>query len=166
MSERTTITEGQTIIYDGPFSTKELYKTIRELLVEKGYIFVERKLHEAVTAKGKTIEAEFEPYKKFTDYAKSIIKIKLIISDCKEVELKKGTKTIKLNSGKVHIVIESILETDYEHKWEKHPVLYIIRTVFEKYVFLPYISGFSAQIGADVAHLRDNIKGFLNLYKE
>lgn len=165
MSERTTIIEGQTITYEGPFSTKELYKTIKELLTEKGYVFVEKKLHEAVTQKGKAIEAEFEPFKKFTDYAKSIIKIKLAITDCKEIEIKKKGKTTRINMGRVSIIIDGILETDYEHRWEKKPYLYIIRTLFEKYVYVPFISGFTDQIKEDITHLRDNIKAFLNIYK-
>jgi hypothetical protein len=165
MSEKAMIIEDQKIVYEGPFSVRDLYKTIRELLVEKGYVFFERKIHEAVGSKGKTIEGTFEPFKKFNDYAKGIIRLNLTITDCKEIELKKDGRTVKLNTGRVHIAIDGILETDYEHRWEKHPILYVVRTLFEKYVFVPHISGFTAQINDDVAHLRDNIKAFLNLYK-
>lgn len=165
MSEKSTVVEKEKIRYDGIFSVKELYKLIDDWLTEKGYLPVESSVEEGVEKEGKVITAKLEPFKKLTDYAKAVIKIDIMISDCKDVEVKKEGRTQKLNKGNVLIEIMSILETDYEHRWEMRPWLYVLRTVFEKYIYTPFLSGFKAAIREDTDHLKDQIKAYLNLYK-
>lgn len=165
MSEKITVVGKETIKYEGLFSVKGLYKLIEDWEDSKGYFPVENFIEESVEKEGKVITARLEPFKKFTDYAKAIIKIDLMISDCKEVEVKKDGKTQKLNKGKVVIEIMSILETDYEHKWEMKPLLYVLRTVFEKYIYMPFLSGFKNALREDTDHLKEEIKAFLNLYR-
>ncbi|MBW2973417.1 hypothetical protein KY346_03415 [Candidatus Woesearchaeota archaeon] len=165
MSEKTTITGKEQIRYDGLFSVKELYKLIEDWVNSKGYMPVETSIEESVTKEGKVITAKLEPFKKLTDYAKAVIKIDIMISDCKEVEVKRAGKKQKLNKGTVLIEIQSIMETDYEHRWEMKPWLYVLRTVFEKYIYTPFLSGFKKAIREDTDHLKDQIKAYLNLYK-
>lgn len=165
MAEKTTIVEKEAIRYDGIFSVKDLYKLIDDWVNEKGYMPVESFIEETVEKEGKVITVKLEPFKKLTDYAKAVIKIDIMISDCKEVEVKREGKTKKLNKGNILIEIQSILETDYEHKWEMKPWLYVLRTIFEKYVYTPFLSGFKGTIREDTDHLKDQIKAFLNLYK-
>ena len=165
MAEKTTIVEKEAIRYDGLFSVKDLYKLIDDWVNEKGYMPVESFIEETVEKEGKVITVKLEPFKKLTDYAKAVIKIDIMISDCKEVEVKKEGKTQKLNKGNVLIEIKSLLETDYEHRWEMKPWLYVLRTIFEKYIYTPFLSGFKGAIREDTDHLKDQIKAFLNLYK-
>ena len=156
----------ETIKYEGIFSVKELYKLLGQIIDDKGYVPVETFAEETVEKTGKAIELDMEPFKKMTDYAKSVIKIKIRIADCKDVEIAKGKdKKQKLNKGKISIEIDPYLETDYEHRWEATPYLYVIRTLFEKYIYTPFLSGFNNQVIEDTNFLKDQIKAFLNLYK-
>ena len=166
MSEKTTVVDKEVIKYEGLFSVKELYQLIEDWENSKGYFPVENFIEESVEKEGKVITAKLEPFKKLTDYAKAIIKIDLMISGCKEVEVTRAGKKQKLNKGLVVIEIMSILETDYEHKWEMKPWLYVLRTAFEKYIYTPFLSGFKNAVREDTDHLKEQIKAFLNLYKK
>ncbi|MBW3001973.1 hypothetical protein KY338_02295 [Candidatus Woesearchaeota archaeon] len=166
MAERTTVVEKEVIRYSGLFSVKELYQLIEDFENSKGYFPVENFIEESVEKEGKVITAKLAPFKKLTDYAKAIIKIDIMIDNCKEVEIKRAGKKQKLNKGNVVIEIMSILETDYEHRWEMKPWLYVLRTVFEKYIYTPFLSGFKNALREDTDHLKEQIKAFLNLYKK
>jgi len=166
MSEKTTVVDKEVIKYEGLFSVKELYQLIEDWENSKGYFPVENFIEESVEPEGKVITAKLEPFKKLTDYAKAIIKIDIMISGCKEVEITRAGKKQKLNKGLVVIEIMSILETDYEHKWEMKPWLYVLRTAFEKYIYTPFLSGFKNAVREDTDHLKEQIKSFLNLYKK
>jgi hypothetical protein len=165
MAEVRTIAGSEKIKYSGLFSLKELYALVNEILEDRGYDPIEVSVEETVEKTGKCVEANLEPSKKFTDYAKSIIKIKIRTSDCTEVEVKKGKKKQKLNKGKLLIEVDPLLETDYEHRWEMSPYLYVFRTLFEKYIYTPFLSKFDKQIQEDVEFIKDQIKSFLNLQK-
>lgn len=165
MGEIRSVSGKELIKYEGLFSLKDLYKLLNQIIDDRGYIPVEVSVEESVEKTGKSIEADLEPFKKFTDYAKSVIKIKIRVSDCKEVEVTRDKKKQKLNKGKILIEVESYLETDYEHRWETTPYLYVLRTLFEKYVYTPFLSNFSQQIADDTDFIKSQVKSFLNLYR-
>jgi len=112
-----------------------------------------------------SLEFEIEPWKKVTDYAKYVIKIRVQLSEIKEVEVEKDNTKLKLNQGKVHFLFDAFLETDYEARWEGKPIFYFVRTLFDKYFYSPFTSGFKGGLKEDVAHLMGQIKAFLNLYR-
>ena len=163
MAERRLIVDKERINYDGLFSAKEVLDIVMTWIKDKGYWPVDKKHTESVKADGRYIEVEMWPYKKVTDYAKNIIVIRIVCSDLKDVVVEIDGRKKKLNQGKLQVVFDAYLETDYEHKWETKPVFYFLRTVFEKYVFTPFLSGFERNLKGDVTHLKNNIKGYLNL---
>lgn len=163
MAERRLIVDKERVNYDGLFSAKEVLDIVMTWIKDKGYWPVDKKHTESVKADGRFIEIEMWPYKKVTDYAKNIIVIRIVCSDLKDVVIEIEGKKKKLNQGRLQVVFDAYLETDYEHKWENKPIFYVLRTVFEKYVFTPFLSGFEKNLKADVTHLKNNIKGYLNL---
>ena len=165
MAERLIVVDKERLDYEGLFEAKALFDVLKQWATDKGYWLIEKKHGEATRPEGKYIDFDLEPFKKFTDYAKSIIKIKMQFADVKDVTVEKDGKKTKLQDGKVIIVMDGILETDYEHRWEGKPILYLIRTVFEKYVYTPFISGFERGIKEDTMLLKNNIKAYLNLTK-
>ena len=70
-----------------------------------------------------------------------------------------------MNQGKVQLIFSASLETDYESRWEFKPVFYVLRTLFEKYVYTPFISGYKDAIRADMNVLQEQYRTYLNLYK-
>jgi len=165
MPEREVVVDKLRLTYEGLFSVGELYKMIDEWFRWKGYDKRENKNIEIVKPEGKFIEIELEPWKKVTDYAKNVIKIRIQMNDIKEVEVEKDNTKLKLNQGKVHFVFDGFLETDYEARWEGKPIFYFIRTVFDKYFYKPFTAGFERGVKEDVMHLHGQVKAFLNLYR-
>ncbi|MBD3310504.1 hypothetical protein GF351_04750 [Candidatus Woesearchaeota archaeon] len=165
MAEREVIVDKMRITYEGLFDVKEFYKFIDVWFREKGYDKKDVKNIEKVTPEGKYIELELEPWKKITDYAKNVIKLRIFMTDIKEVEVEQDNKKVKLNQGKVHMVFDAFLETDYENRWEMKPTFFFIKTIFDRFFYKPYTSGYQANVLNDVNQLAANVKAFLNLYR-
>ena len=165
MTEREIVVDKLTLTYEGLFSVKELYKVIDSWLAEKSYDKRENKNYEVVNPDGKYIELELEPWKKITTYAKNVFFIRIYCMNVKDVEIEKDGVKMKLNQGKVHIVFDAYLETDYENEWEGKAIFYFLRQVFDKYIFKPFTDGFENGVKEDLMHLHDRIKSFLNLYR-
>lgn len=163
MVEKRPVIEQESVSYEGIFNLKEVYKLFFDWMSDKGYVPVEKRVHESVAKGGKHVEVELEPYKKYTDYAKSVIRIHFTASGVTDVETTVDGHKRKMQKGKVHVRLDSWLETDYEHRWETQPVFYVLRTLFEKYVYTPFLSGFIKGVRDDTNHLKDQIKAYLNI---
>jgi len=165
MSEKKIVVDHLTIEYNGLYDINELYSLIDEYLKEKGYNKFEKRNIEQITASGKHIELELSPWKTVSDYAKIWMKITILMTNVKEVEVEKDGIKVKLNQGNVHIVIDGYVQTDYENRWENNPVFVFMRTIIDKYVITRYIQSWDGEITDDVMHLHSNVKSFLNLYR-
>ncbi|MBW3018719.1 hypothetical protein KY329_00855 [Candidatus Woesearchaeota archaeon] len=166
MVERHLVIDDKRIKYGGVFDARGLFDVIKTWANDKGYWLVEKGHSESLKQGGKFIEFNLYPvFKKLTDYAKSIFKIKIQMSEVKDVVVEQDGRKVKLQDGKVNIRIDANLETDYEGKWETKPLLYFLRTVFEKYVFTPSMVKFDARIREDAEVLETHLKSFLNLGK-
>jgi len=165
MAEREVVVDHARLSYEGLFSVPELYKLIDNWIRERGYDKLEKKNIEKVTPSGKYIEIEILPWKKITDYAKNVLRLRITMMDVKEVELEKDGKKIKLNQGKIIILSDAYLETDYEHRWEGKPIFFFLRTIFDKYFFKPYTQSYRENVLKDYNDLISQIKSFLNLYR-
>ena len=165
MSEKKIVVDKLRLTYEGLFSIQDLYKLIDVWFREKGYDKKERIAHERVTPEGKYIEIEIEPWKKYTDYVKSEVKIRMIFSDIREVEVEQEGVKIILNQGKIQMVFDGYLTTDYEHRWEQKPLFFFLRTVFDKYIYRIYTEKYEHHVIEDVNQVHSQIKSFLNLYR-
>ncbi len=165
MVEKFTVVEGVTVSYSGLFKYRDLLKEIHELLKKKGYDKEEKKQEEKVTSKGKRVRMEMEYSKEPSKYMKYILEIKIAILDLKDVVVTKGTRKIKYNEGDVEVKLKSYLKTDYEGRWKSKPMYVFVRHVINKYLYTFYLSKESSELKSDTKHLKETIKGFLNLYK-
>ncbi len=165
MAETKTVVDKLRIIYEGIFSMPELYAIIDNWLREKGYDKMEKKNIEKITPEGKNIELLLQPWKKITDYAKIILNIRLIATGITEVEVEREGVKVKMNKGRVQVVFDGWLVTDWENRWEGKPIFFFLRQIFDRYVFKPYTIGYENAVAKDTADLHGEIKGFLNLYR-
>jgi hypothetical protein len=163
MPEKRPVIEHEQVVYEGIFSFKEVYKTIGGWFGDKGYIPVEKRVHESVSKNARHVELDLEPYKKFSDYAKSVIRVHVTGQNITDVEITKDGHKKKMQKGKLVITFDSWLETDYEHRWETQPVFYVIRSLFEKYIYTPFLSGFIKGVRDDTLELKEQLKAYLNL---
>ena len=165
MSEKKLVLDHLTLEYNGLFDCNELYRLIDAYLAEKKYDKFEKRNIEQVTPSGKHIELELNPWKTVTDYTKLWMKITILMTNVKEVEVEKDGVKVKLNQGNVHIVFDGYVETDKENKWEGTPLFMFFRTIVDKYVIKRYVQSWENEITEDIMHLHAQIKGFLNLYR-
>ena len=165
MAEIRTVIDKLRITYDGLFSMPELYAIIDNWLHEKRYDKMEKKNIEKVKPEGKDIELLLQPWKKITDYAKIVINIRLVATGITEVEIEKEGAKVKMNQGRIQIVFDGWLVTDWENRWEGKPIFFFLRQVFDRYVFKPYTMGYETAVAKDVSDLHGEVKGFLNLYR-
>jgi hypothetical protein len=165
MAERLIVVDKERLDYQGLFEAKALFDVMKQWASDKGYWLIEKRHSESTKPEGKVIDFDLEPFRKFTDYAKSIIKIRMQYSEVKDVVVEKDGAKVKMQEGKILMIFDGILETDYEHRWEGKPVFYVLRAVFEKYLYTPFVSGFERGIREDVMALKNNLKAFLNLTK-
>jgi hypothetical protein len=165
MAEREVIIDKLRLDYEGLFSLPELYKMIDEWFEEKNYDKREIKNVERVAQDGKYVEIEIMPWKKVSDYAKNEIRIRMFFSDIRDVEVEKDGVKVKLNQGKIQMVFDAYLTTDYENRWEAKPFFFFLRTIFDKYLYEPWQGGFQRGVRKDAMSLHDQIKSFLNLYR-
>lgn len=163
MAEKLMILQGDKLNYEGLFDMKELMAVVRQWASDTGYWVIDANQNESIRPEGKYITLDWIIFKKFTDYAKSLFKLNIQFQGIKDVVVERDGKKVKLQEGKAIISFDIILETDYENRWEVKPVFYVVRMVFEKYVYSPFISAFERQIRADYSALKNNMKGFLNL---
>ncbi|PIN72328.1 hypothetical protein COV21_02525 [Candidatus Woesearchaeota archaeon CG10_big_fil_rev_8_21_14_0_10_45_5] len=165
MAEKLPIIQNVTMSYSGLFDVKELYSAINEWFKDKGYDRREIKNEEHVSPSGKFIDIEIMPYKKLSDYAKSVIRIQITMHDVKEVEIERDKHKVKLNQGSIEIIFDSYLETDYEGRWEQTPFYFFMRTVYDKFFYKNYTEHFEEMVASDTREMEAMIKSFLNMYR-
>lgn len=165
MVERKIIVDHLTISYKGLFNATEVYKMIDFWFMEKNYTKHELVNYEQVMKTGKEIRTRSEPYKKITDYAKYVLIVEVYGSNIKEVEVEKDGARVRMNQGDIQVLITGTLETDYEHRWESKPVFYLLRGIFDKYVFRAHTYKFETGLVEECNLLAGQIKSYLNLYR-
>jgi hypothetical protein len=166
MAERRLIVDGLTVRYEGLFNFQELYHMIENWERQMGYDMYEKKNYEQVLKDGRDIEIEIEPWKKTTDYHKFHLKIVFIVKKLKEVIVKKDGIDVKTNYGQLQITIKAYLETDYSNKWENKPSFYIIRILFDNFIYKSETKRNSQMLSEEMDLLYNHITGYLNMSKK
>lgn len=165
MVETKIVVDGLSLSYEGLFSATELYMMIDCFFRDHMYDKRETQNMEKVGPHGKYIELELQPYRKMSDYVRFVVRIRLKMFNVTEVEIEKDGHKVKLNKGKIDIVFDGFLETDYEGRWESKPSYVFIRTVFDKFIYKIYTEKFEGQLTEDVNTIYNQLKAFLNLYR-
>ena len=149
----------QKLSYEGIFKYKEIINLINDFGSDKSYEFVEVSHTESVKKTGKNVFLELGLKKRLSDYAKLNIKIKIEFINLSEKIVDKK----KYQVGKVIFEFEGLMETDYEKKWESKPSFWLIRHLFEKYVFDSHLSILKKEAISDIDHLVKNLKAYFNM---
>ncbi|MCP3683956.1 MAG: hypothetical protein GY861_14830 [bacterium] len=165
MSERKLVVDHLKLTYDGLFNITMLYRTIDNWFMENGFDKREVRNQEHLKPDGKYIEIELQPWKKITDYARHVIKVQIKMLRIQDVEVEQDGLKVKVQKGRVNIIFDSYLDTDYEGRWEMKPFYFFLRTVFDKFVYRTYTSQFEDLLVEKTSNLFATIKAFLNLHK-
>ena len=105
------------IEYQGLFNMKEVFRLLDKYFRQRGY---DKKIvfdEEYDTPTGKYVHVKFTPYKKVDDYIRVMMRIWIYGHDIIEVEKELEGKKILTNRGKLTIIFDSQMMTDYRDNW-------------------------------------------------
>ncbi|MBI2668888.1 hypothetical protein HYX14_03530 [Candidatus Woesearchaeota archaeon] len=165
MPERTLVIDHVKFSYEGLFNAAELYNLISSFFYERGWDWYEKLNEEQVTAEGRQIRIVLEPWKNISDYYKIQAKIKLTMSDVKEVDVEHEGQKLRLNHGVIHIIFDAYVISDRKSKWQDKPFWWFLSVVGDKYFFREHYQKAERFIKSDVEQLYDKIKTYLNVFK-
>lgn len=156
------IVDHDKIDYSGPLQLNSLLRMIENFVWERGFDKKQDKDFEQNTSNGKFIEWQITPWKWISDYTRYMIKVRVLGYDLVKTHVVVDGKKAKIDNGRVIIVMDGLIEYDLQSKWEGHPVLHFLRTLYDNFVFKSYTERFEHMLVHDVNHLHDQIESFLN----
>ena len=87
--------------YSGPLLVEDFYKEIDDWVKEKGYEKEPKKKMEHVTKNGKKIEWVIEAHKHLDDLHYSIMVLRALLDNVKEVAVKKNGKKMTIKKSNI-----------------------------------------------------------------
>ena len=165
MSEKKLVVDGLELTYKGLFDLDGLLKKIDETTHTRGYAKVEKRRQELVKKEGKEFSMELRPTKIKSEYESIMIKIRLNITDLKEVEVLIDKKKNKLQEGNIAMVFDAWKTTDWKWRWEKKPGIYFLRTLVDKFIKRFHQGRHEGELIEDTQYVYTNVKGYLQLHR-
>jgi len=148
----------------GVFDFKGVYKVLYEWLVDQGYDVNEKGYKENIGAGGaKEIEIEWRAFRKISDYFRDVLELRWQILGMTNVEVEIDGVKQKMNKGQFEIRIKSVLEKDYESRWENKPFFKFLRTLYDKYLIPARIEQYEGKLLAEMDELVAQCKAYLSL---
>ncbi|MBD3204488.1 hypothetical protein GF327_09430 [Candidatus Woesearchaeota archaeon] len=160
------------IEYEGLFSMKEVFRILDKYFRQKGYdkkIVFDEEYH---TETGKYIHVKFTPYKKVDDYIRIMMRIWIYAHNLIEVEKELEGKKIKTNQGKLLMIFDSQMMTDYRESWSVSdpelgfkPIYFLIQVLMEKYIYRKRLAHWEGVIRHTLIGAKTEVASYLNLNK-
>lgn len=150
--------------YKGVFDFKETYRVVYQWLVDEGYDLNEKSYKEtAKPGNAKEVEIEWLAYRKISDYFRFVIKVNWLILGMTEVEVEIDGVKQKMNKASVEIKVSTVLEKDYENRWENRPFFKFLRTLYDRYLIPSRIEMYEGKLLGEMDELIAQIKAFLSI---
>jgi len=165
MVEKKFVVDGMKLSYSGPFDIIEFFKRVEGWIKAKGKEKEIKKKLEHVEPKGKKIEWLLEIWEDTGEYARTLVRLRALFSEVKEIKIKKGQRKKSLNSGKALIIIDGILETDLQGKWQQKPTFFFMRALVDKFIWKMHTNKYDDKLEKDVNSLYDSLYDFFSKYK-
>ena len=93
------------------------------------------------------------------------IQVWVNISDMTELVKEIDKRRLKMNKGKVNIVVDGFLLTNLRGRWESRAEYVFIRTIFDKILMKQESKDYAGMVKEDAAEMKNEINSFLNLNK-
>ncbi|MBT6774573.1 hypothetical protein HOA91_04330 [Candidatus Woesearchaeota archaeon] len=165
MADKNIVIDHLKFSYEGLFNATELHALIAEFFYSRGWDWHQKMNEELITPEGKQIKIVFEPWKNISDYYKIKTKIKLNLTDLKDVEIEHEKETLKLNQGLIRMTFDAYVFNDRKDVWAKKPFYWFLTVIFDKYFFKSNYDKSEHWVKHDIDELLYKIKSFLNTYK-
>ncbi len=165
MTEKKILVDDLRLQYAGLFDITELYRLFDELIHERGYVKLEKKFDQYMAKHGRQIYLEIRPVKEFEQDFLSTMKIRIKMSDVKDIVMDNNGAKKQYNQGSILIIFDGWTTTSYEFAWETKPVFVFLRMLVDKYIYKVSFGKYEGEIINDVHYMYDRVKAHLNLYR-
>ena len=162
MSEADTIHKTR-IKHRGLFDFKDVYEFGQGWFMDENYDVFERKYVEKLKGDSKDLEVKWECMKEISDYFRYVIIVEIVVLGIKSVEVQKGNKKIKMDSGLIEIRIKGNLVKDYENRWENHPFWKFLRGFYDRYLIRTRVEYYEERLMEEVIDFSTQLKSFLGI---
>jgi hypothetical protein len=151
--------------FEGLFVYKDFFRVLDVWLRDKFYDKFEKRNEEFVRPDGtKNVDVELTPWKKTTDYFKLSMKVEVLVSNMRDVEIEQNGKKVRLQKGKLDVKIGGYVTSDYEGRWDEG-AWYFIREVFDQFVYRRISKKYYDMAIDDVTDLHNTLTSYLNIYQ-
>ena len=166
MSQKDIVIPGIKIKERSIFSLDELYKMLARWFELHMYDLQEQEYRDDDMGEaGKHIEIKWYAEKKIDDYFKFVVETTFVVVGLVDVEIDNEGVKSKSNKGDLEIKIKSYLVKDYDSKWEKSPIMRVLRETYDKKLIKSRIETYQKDLYEDTYKIMDEIKVFLNLHR-
>lgn len=159
------VVDHEKIDYSGPLNMNDLLKHIQLFFQERGFDYRQDKDFEVHTPNGIQLEWQISPWKIISDYARHLVKVRILAQDLAKAEVVQNKKKIKVDNGRIVITIDGFIETDVDSRWDGIPFFVFLRTIYDKFIYKSYTERFEQRLTHDVNQLSNSIRQFLNVYR-
>ena len=163
MVEIKTLIDAKRVGYIGLFRLEELYDIMKTFYRRRGYFYIETRNQEEHFPEGKQIVITMEPERTLSDYVKSRMRIDMVIKGLKDKEVTIDGHKQKYQQGNVQITFFAYLRTDYRNKWQDTGLLFLLRTISDKFIRRDTMHQAEDLIMSDCLALQEEIKAYLNM---
>ena len=163
MPEKDTIYSSK-VKYAGLFPFGDFYRFCYDFLVDElGFAMVEESYVEKIKGESKDVEFVWTGKRKVTDYFRYNIKVKFRVLGMKKVEVTQDGVKKKMENASVEVKMSSVLERDYEGKFEKSAFQKFLRSIYEKWVISSRVSAYEDKLAGDSDDFLAQVKSYLDL---
>ncbi len=165
--ERNLVINHRAFNYSGIFHVKELFESINQALLEKGYVLRDKRSEEVVSETGKNYYLEIRPYKDKTKYVTLLLKIVIRLRNVTRTVQEFDNRQINFDKGDVEIVFDAWSYTDYEARWGMKPFFYFMKGIINQWIYhLPMESGFTGELVGDTGFVYGKIRELFARYRK
>ena len=161
MVEKRIVVDGLKFTYNGAFKVTDFYKSVEDWIVKNKMQKETKNKLQHNSAKGRKLEWLIEIWENPTDYAKTIVRLRALFNNVKDVKINGKN----MNSGEIMIVVDGFLETDVVGKWHQKPTHFFLRAIIDKYIKRIYGNKFDGKLAADSYALKNYLVDFFKQYK-
>ena len=154
------------LTFEGLFTVKELFRIIDKYFAlkrfDKKIVFDE----EFDTEKGKYFHIKTHHYKKVDSYIRMMTRFWVYVNEYKYVEKEVKGQKIKTAHGKLTILFDAFLQTDYFELFDDtKPFYFLFKVFYEKFIARARIAHWDTVSKHIVNEIRTEIASYLNLNK-
>ena len=166
MSEKKIALYDLKVSYNGPINIEEFFAEMNRWMEHNDYEKEPKKHLEHVTKDGKQIEWLIETKRKLSDIFESILILRVLFNNVREIVVVKNGKRLKANYADALVTIDGVLEGRLTQTWWHGKVVFqFIRTLIDKYIYNFWTFKYEGVVQADAHKLFKHIRSFLSLQK-